>query len=289
MLKISLPKNLNSQRQVILYKWLKNVGDKIEQSDVICSVQVESEFFEVESGIPGHLLEILVGPGFVFDGTVPIAILGDKGQDASGIAEKLRTKTGVSTPETQQKTEPKQSLPSSDQKTSKSGDNSMTQNNASAAANGPVIPILMPQAGQSMEEGTILSWKVKEGDRIEVGQIIMEIETDKATMEVEAVDAGRIAKIIAKEGDIVEVKVPVAYLAEEGVDVDAVIGSGGTTPTAATATPASATTEAKPAVTPMTGDVTPVLMPQAGQSMEEGTILSWKIKEGDRIEVGQII
>ena len=74
-----------------------------------------------------------------------------------------------------------------------------------------------------MEEGTIISWKVKEGDQIEVGQIIMEIETDKAMMEVEAVDAGRIARIVAREGDIVEVKKPVAYLAEVDVDIDAYI------------------------------------------------------------------
>ena len=103
------------------------------------------------------------------------------------------------------------------------------ETNTPAAGHGPVIPILMPQAGQSMEEGTILSWKVKGGDRIEVGQIIMEIETDKATMEVEAVDAGRIAKIVSQEGDIVEVKVPVAYLAEEDVDMDAYLASAGTT------------------------------------------------------------
>ena len=59
-----------------------------------------------------------------------------------------------------------------------------------------VTPILMPQAGQSMEEGTILSWKAKIGDKIAVGQIIFEIETDKATLEVEAADAGRLAKIV---------------------------------------------------------------------------------------------
>jgi pyruvate/2-oxoglutarate dehydrogenase complex dihydrolipoamide acyltransferase (E2) component len=93
-----------------------------------------------------------------------------------------------------------------------------------------------------MEEGTILSWKIKEGDQVEVGQIIMEMETDKATMEVEAVDAGRIAKIVAAEGDIVGVKVPVAYLAEEGVDVDALVPSAGGSPA-----PVAAQGEAKPA------------------------------------------
>ncbi|MHC4882411.1 MAG: lipoyl domain-containing protein, partial [Planctomycetota bacterium] len=87
-----------------------------------------------------------------------------------------------------------------------------------------VIPILMPQAGQSMEEGTILSWKIKPGDTIEVGQVIMEIETDKATMEVEAPDAGRVARIIAAEGDIIEVKKPVAFIAADDADVDAYLG-----------------------------------------------------------------
>lgn len=91
-----------------------------------------------------------------------------------------------------------------------------------------VIPILMPQAGQSMEEGTILSWKAKIGDKIAVGQIIFEIETDKATMEVEAIDAGRIAKIVVNEGQIVPVKTPVAYLADNDSDVEAWLTAGQT-------------------------------------------------------------
>lgn len=142
-----------------------------------------------------------------------------------------------------------------------------------------ITPILMPQAGQSMEEGTILTWLVKEGETIEQGQAIFEIETDKATMEVEATDSGRVAKIIANEGDIVEVKQPVAFLADEGVDLSPVLGGE---------TPAEKTTE-KPAQNTENVDITPILMPQAGQSMEEGTILTWLIKEGETIEEGQAI
>src|SRR5690606_41203498 len=67
------------------------------------------------------------------------------------------------------------------------------------ATGGKPIPIIMPQAGNSMEEGTIVKWLVKEGDRITKGQVIFEIETDKANMEVEATDDGRVAKIVAKE------------------------------------------------------------------------------------------
>lgn len=162
-----------------------------------------------------------------------------------------------------------------------------------SAAGNPdnVIPILMPQAGQSMEEGTILSWKIKEGDTIDIGQVIMEIETDKATMEVEAVDAGRVSRIVAAEGDIVEVKKPVAYIADNDADVDALLGGSETTAAPSSASESTQQTPAppQPSVSVPEGAVIPILMPQAGQSMEEGTILAWKVSEGDLIEVGQVI
>lgn len=75
-------------------------------------------------------------------------------------------------------------------------------------------PILMPQAGNSMEEGTILAWRVKPGDAIKPGDVLFEVETDKATVEVEAEVAGVIGTIIAPEGATIPVKHPVAYLAD---------------------------------------------------------------------------
>lgn len=222
MIKVHLPKKLSNLKQVLLYQWLKDVGAKVEKDSVICIVQAGRDLFEVKSNASGVLSEALIYAGGVFDADMPIAVIDEKTQNATSNTEK----------------------------SSKSGDNKMNQK-ADASSQGTVTPILMPQAGQSMEEGTILSWKVAEGDRIEVGQIIMEIETDKATMEVEAVDAGRIAKIVAAEGAIVEVKVPVAYLAEEGVDVDAVLGgsssSGSAAAPQAAAAPKAAAAPEKPA------------------------------------------
>lgn len=93
-------------------------------------------------------------------------------------------------------------------------------------AAGSVIAILMPQAGNSMEEGTILQWRVKPGDRIAVGQTLYEVETDKASVEVEATEAGRIARIVAPEGAVVPVKQPVAYLAESDAELEAFLAEG---------------------------------------------------------------
>jgi pyruvate dehydrogenase E2 component (dihydrolipoamide acetyltransferase) len=77
------------------------------------------------------------------------------------------------------------------------------------------IPVLMPQAGNTMEEGTIVAWRVKVGDCVAVGQVLCEIETDKATVEVEATHAGQLAQIVADTGAVVPVKQPIAYLASE--------------------------------------------------------------------------
>ena len=88
-----------------------------------------------------------------------------------------------------------------------------------------VIPILMPKAGQSMEEGTVVVWRVKPGDMIEKGQVILEIETDKAVVEVEAVDSGRLARITCQADESAAVLDPIAYLAENDSDVDAWLDS----------------------------------------------------------------
>jgi pyruvate dehydrogenase E2 component (dihydrolipoamide acetyltransferase) len=107
---------------------------------------------------------------------------------------------------------------------------------------GNVIPILMPKAGQTMEEGVIVKWHAKPGATINKGAILFEIETDKATMEVEAPDSGRLSRIVVAEGASSPVLVPVAYLADNDADVDAFIAASGgglaAATTAATAAPA---------------------------------------------------
>ncbi len=85
------------------------------------------------------------------------------------------------------------------------------------------IPILMPALSPTMEEGTLAKWHVKVGDAVKSGQVIAEIETDKATMEVEAVDEGRVGEIVVPEGTQgVKVNAPIAVLLGEGEDASAV-------------------------------------------------------------------
>ena len=117
------------------------------------------------------------------------------------------------------------------------------------------IEILMPALSPTMEEGTLAKWHKAEGDTIEAGDIIAEIETDKATMEVEAVDEGTLGRILIEEGaEGVKVNTVIALLLEDGEDASALDGYKA-------AAPAAVATEAAPAAAPAVaaeegGDVT---------------------------------
>ncbi|MEY4981933.1 MAG: hypothetical protein RIR62_199 [Pseudomonadota bacterium] len=109
--------------------------------------------------------------------------------------------------------------------------------------------VLMPALSPTMEEGTLAKWLVKEGDVVKSGQIIAEIETDKATMEFEAVDEGIVGKLLVAEGTAaVKVNTPIAVLVEEGEAADAAPAPAAAA--AAPAAPAPAQVAAAPAATP---------------------------------------
>src|SRR3970040_767467 len=96
------------------------------------------------------------------------------------------------------------------------------------------INILMPALSPTMEKGTLAKWLKKEGDAVKSGDVIAEIETDKATMEFEAVDEGRIGKILVPDGTAgVKVNQPIALLLEEGEE----LGSGAKLPSPTPALP----------------------------------------------------
>lgn len=88
------------------------------------------------------------------------------------------------------------------------------------------IKIEMPKLSDTMEEGVIAKWNVKEGDKIEAGDIIAEVETDKATMDVEAFDSGTLLKIIPGEGDAVPLGGLIAVIGKEGEDISALLEGG---------------------------------------------------------------
>ena len=131
------------------------------------------------------------------------------------------------------------------------------------------VQILMPALSPTMEEGTLAKWNVKEGDEITAGMVIAEIETDKATMEFEAVDEGRMGSILVAEGtESVAVNTPIAVLLEDGETASDVAAPAQSqpTPAAAAAEPTSAPVSAPVAVAVVEEDL------PAGTSMSPHTV-----------------
>src|SRR5688572_20626970 len=109
------------------------------------------------------------------------------------------------------------------------------------------VEITMPQQSDTMTEGTVVKWLKKEGDQVKAGEMIAEIETDKAVMEMESFESGTLASIVAKEGQKVPVGKPIAVLAKKGEDVAEVkkkYASGAPSGTAAPTKPAAPATDA---------------------------------------------
>jgi pyruvate dehydrogenase E1 component beta subunit len=138
------------------------------------------------------------------------------------------------------------------------------------------MQLTMPALSPTMEEGTLAKWLVKEGDEVKSGDILAEIETDKATMEFEAVDEGTIAKILIAEGtDNVKVGTPIAVLAGEGEDASAAAAAP-----APEATPSDQKTEASPVETEQpqkaetgTAQLAKAPAAPAGPEVPEGTVM----------------
>ncbi|NWG26387.1 MAG: E3 binding domain-containing protein, partial [Pseudorhodoplanes sp.] len=137
--------------------------------------------------------------------------------------------------------------------------------------------ILMPALSPTMEKGNLAKWLKKEGDKVKSGDVIAEIETDKATMEVEAVDEGTLAKIVVPEGTAdVPVNQVIAVLAGDGEDVKAAASGAATAPAAKAEAPR---TEAKPAPAapapqPLQAAAAPAPRPEAPKANGHARIFS---------------
>ncbi len=131
------------------------------------------------------------------------------------------------------------------------------------------INILMPALSPTMEKGNIAKWLKKEGDKVKAGDILAEIETDKATMEYEAIDEGVIAKILVPEGTAdVAVNAPIAVLAAEGEDMKTAAAGAAAAKQVAPSPPAGAS---KPAAAPQPSPPPPYPPPLAGEGREGGS------------------
>ena len=162
---INMPRLSDTMEEGTVAKWFKKVGDKINEGDILAEIETDKATMEFESFNEGELLHIGIQEG----GTAPVdtllAIIGEKGEDISSLINGESSTSAVeeseSTPE------------STSEKVSSMEQFSMPE--------GAEL-ITMPRLSDTMEEGTVATWNKKVGDTVNEGDILAEIETDKATM-----------------------------------------------------------------------------------------------------------
>ena len=156
------------------------------------------------------------------------------------------------------------------------------------------ISVQMPALGESVTEGTVTRWLKQEGDTVEEDEPLLEVSTDKVDTEIPSPAAGVLTKIVAQEDDTVEVGGELAVIGDAGDDGDRDSGGGA----AATEPEAQAEPEPEPEPEPKAaanppesvssaGSSTPVLMPELGESVTEGTVTRWLKKVGDSVAVDE--
>ncbi len=221
---INMPRLSDTMEEGVVASWLKKVGDKIEEGDILAEIETDKATMEFESFHEGTLLHIGVQEGEGAPVDTLLAIIGDEGEDFS-------TLLNVNAKE-EKATETKKEEPAKVE----------TTNEASIPEGVQVVT--MPRLSDTMVEGTVASWLKNVGDKVEEGDILAEIETDKATMEFESFYEGTLLHIGIEEGNSAPVDSLLAIIGNEGTDVSAVINAhknGGST----TATPSEPKKEEK--------------------------------------------
>jgi len=221
---VNMPRLSDTMEEGTVASWLKKVGDKIEEGDILAEIETDKATMEFESFNEGTLLHIGVLEGETTMVDELLAIIGDEGEDISAL---LNPTTAVE--ETPEEIEAPIEAAAS-----------VVETSTSSLPEG-VIVVTMPRLSDTMEEGTVASWLKQVGDVIEEGDILAEIETDKATMEFESFNEGTLLFVGLLEGDSAKVDDLLAIIGPAGTDVSAVAANFSTT--------APASEEAAPRVT----------------------------------------
>jgi len=206
---ITMPRLSDTMEEGTVAKWLKKVGDAIEEGDILAEIETDKATMEFESFHEGTLLHIGIQEGETALVDTLLAIIGEKGEDISGALS-----GNSDTVET-----PKEDTASETETQTKSEEATKVE-----IPEGVEV-ITMPRLSDTMEEGTVASWLKKEGDTVEEGDILAEIETDKATMEFESFYTGTLLKIGIEQGGTAKVDALLAVIGPKGTDVSDVIAN----------------------------------------------------------------
>lgn len=208
-IKVTMPRLSDTMTEGTVATWLKKVGDKISEGDILAEIETDKATMEFESFNEGTLLHIGIPAGETASVDSLLAIIGDEGEDISALlaedaapAPKETATDDISKEEavTESKPETKE-----DTKLPKG-----------------VVVVTMPRLSDTMTEGTVATWLKKVGDKVNEGDILAEIETDKATMEFESFNEGTLLHIGIEAGNAAPIDSLLAIIGPAGTDISGI-------------------------------------------------------------------
>lgn len=263
---ILMPRLSDTMTEGVIAEWHKKVGDPVKKGDLLAEIETDKATMELESYQDGTILHLGAGKGAKLQVNDLLAIVGKQGEDVSALVAQHGGGGAPAPAAAEQK--PAEQKPAEQPAPA-------AQPTAQAA---PAVDVskmeevvLMPRLSDTMTEGVIAAWHKNIGDDVKKGEVLAEIETDKATMELESYKDGKLLYQGAKPGEKIQVNDLLCIIGKEGFDVNAVINAlkGGGAPA-----PAAEEKKQSDAAAPA-----PVAQPQAAaqpeqQVVNEGRILA---------------
>ena len=202
---ITMPRLSDTMTEGVIAKWLKQVGDKVVEGDILAEIETDKATMEFESFHEGVLLYIGIKEGETTKVDEVIAVIGEEGEDFSNLI-KSDTSTKIIKDNTEEVS------------------TDSVKEKEFAKPEGIEL-ISMPKLSDTMTEGTVSKWLKKIGDQVNEGDILAEIETDKATMEFESFYQGTLLYIGIEEGNSAKVDSALAIIGKAGTDVSEFVNS----------------------------------------------------------------
>lgn len=230
---ILMPRLSDTMTEGVIAAWHKKVGDTVKKGDLLADVETDKATMELESYKDGTLLHIGADKGGKLQVNDLLAIIGNPGEDIS-----QHLKGGAQQEQKKEETapQPKQEAPAEQPKAAPAEQPQAAPSGSMDLSKMEEV-VLMPRLSDTMTEGVIASWHKKVGDDVKKGDVLADIETDKATMELESYKNGKLLYQGAKEGEKIQVNALLCIIGEEGkVDVQGIVNAakgGGAQPAAA--------------------------------------------------------
>ena len=275
---ILMPRLSDTMTEGVIAAWHKNVGDAVKKGDLLAEIETDKATMELESYQEGVLLHIGTTKGGKLQVNDLLAIIGKAGEDVASLIASVSAGAPAPATEPTPAAAPAPAAPAAPA--------------ASAAVDVAAMEevVLMPRLSDTMTEGVIAGWQKNVGDTVKKGDVLADIETDKATMELESYKDGILLYQGAKAGEKILVNDLLCVIGAAGTNIDAIVaavksGAGATAPTASNAAPAAAPSTPATTVVAATAPTAPAVQAVVNEGRIFASPLAKKMAEERGIDL----